>query len=72
MGIPEAVSLLTMIRFYLYAMALQFYDNACLYKVGQHRAEYVQGGSIVVKFDKVGKKNMGYEFCMEKKLLEFI
>lgn len=32
----------------------------------------IEGGSIVVEFDKVGKKNMGYEFCMEKKMLEFI
>lgn len=28
--------------------------------------------SIVVEFDKVGLKKMGYEFCMEKKMLEFI
>ena len=32
----------------------------------------IEGSSIVVEFDKVGKKNMGYEFCMEKKMLEFI
>ena len=32
----------------------------------------IDGASIVVVFDKVGEKKMGYEFCMEKKLLEFI
>ena len=32
----------------------------------------IEGTSIVVRFDKVGLKKMGYEFCMEKKLLEFI
>lgn len=32
----------------------------------------IEGTLIVVQFDKVGLKKMGYEFCMEKKLLEFI
>ena len=32
----------------------------------------IEGTSIVVEFDKVGLKKMGYEFCMEKKMLEFI
>ena len=32
----------------------------------------IDGASSVVVFDKVGEKKMGYEFCMEKKLLEFI
>lgn len=32
----------------------------------------VEGTSIVVEFDKVGIKKMGYEFCMNNKLLEFI
>ena len=32
----------------------------------------IEGTTIVVQFDKVGLKKMGYEFCMEKKLLEFI
>lgn len=32
----------------------------------------IEGTSIVVQFDKVGLKKMGYEFCWEKKLLEFI
>ena len=32
----------------------------------------IEGNSVVVQFDKVGLKKMGYEFCMEKKLLEFI
>lgn len=32
----------------------------------------IEGASVVVQFDKVGLKKMGYEFCMEKKLLEFI
>lgn len=32
----------------------------------------IEGTTIVVQFDKVGLKKMRYEFCMEKKLLEFI
>ena len=32
----------------------------------------IEGTSIAVDFDKVGLKKMGYEFCMEKKMLEFI
>ncbi len=32
----------------------------------------IEGTSIAVQFDKVGLKKMGYEFCMEKKLLEFV
>lgn len=32
----------------------------------------IEGTSIAVSFDMVGTKKMGYEFCMEKKLLEFI
>lgn len=32
----------------------------------------IDGTSIEIEFDKVGLKNIGYEFCMEKKLLEFI
>ena len=32
----------------------------------------INGVSIEVEFDKAGIKKMGYEFCMEKKLLEFI
>lgn len=32
----------------------------------------IEGTSIAVQFDKVGLKKMGYEFCTEKKLLEFI
>lgn len=32
----------------------------------------IEGTSIAVEFDKVGLKRMGYEFCMEKKMLEFI
>ncbi len=27
---------------------------------------------LTVRFEKVGLKKMGYEFCMEKKLLELI
>ena len=30
------------------------------------------GGTIVVNFDKVGEKKMGYEVCMKNKLLQFI
>lgn len=32
----------------------------------------IDGTSIEVTFDTVGVKKMGYEFCMEKKLIEFI
>lgn len=32
----------------------------------------IEGASIVVRFDKAGIKKMGYEFCMEKNLLEFL
>lgn len=32
----------------------------------------IEGTSIVIQFDKVGLKKMGYELCTEKKLLEFI
>lgn len=32
----------------------------------------IEGTSVVVQFDNVGSKKMGYEFCMEKKLLELI
>lgn len=32
----------------------------------------IEGTSITVQFDKTGLKKMGYEFCMQKKLLEFI
>jgi 5-methylcytosine-specific restriction protein A len=30
----------------------------------------ISGNSIVVKFDAVGEKKMGYDFCVKKKLLE--
>lgn len=30
------------------------------------------GASIDVNFEEVGEKKMGYEFCLEKKMLEFI
>lgn len=32
----------------------------------------IDGGTIIVNFDKVGEKKMGYEVCMKNKLLEFI
>ena len=32
----------------------------------------IEGTSIAVEFDKVGLKKMGYEFCMQKKMLKFI
>lgn len=32
----------------------------------------IDGTSIAVEFDKVGLKKMGYEFCINNKLLEFI
>ena len=51
------------------------------YKVGKlvkHKAfgvgkiTAIEGTSIAVDFDKVGLKKIGYEFCLEKKMLEFI
>lgn len=32
----------------------------------------IDGGTIIVNFDKVGEKKMGYEVCMKNKLLQFI
>ena len=32
----------------------------------------IEGTSIAVDFDKVGLKKMGYEFCMNNKLIQFI
>lgn len=32
----------------------------------------IEGSVIVVNFDKAGEKKMGYEFCIEKKMLEFV
>ncbi len=32
----------------------------------------ISGLSIEISFDTVGLKKMGYEFCIEKKLIEFI
>ena len=32
----------------------------------------IDGTSIIINFDKVGEKKLGYEFCIEKKMLEFI
>lgn len=32
----------------------------------------IEEANIAVQFDKVGLKKMGYELCMQKKLLEFI
>lgn len=32
----------------------------------------IEGTSIAIQFDNVGLKKMKFEFCMEKKLLEFI
>ncbi|WP_300411216.1 hypothetical protein [Lagierella sp.] len=32
----------------------------------------VEGISIIVQFNKLGLKKLGYEFCIKKKLLEFI
>ena len=32
----------------------------------------IEENIIVVKFDKVGVKKMGYEFCINNKLIEFI
>lgn len=32
----------------------------------------IDGGSLVITFDKVGEKKLGYEVCMKKGLLEFV
>lgn len=32
----------------------------------------IEGTAIAVEFDMIGLKKMGYEFCMQKKMLEFI
>ena len=32
----------------------------------------IEGSSIIVIFDKVGEKKLGYEFCMKNSMLEFI
>ena len=32
----------------------------------------IEGTIIVVKFEKVGLKKMGYEFCMKQNVLDFI
>lgn len=32
----------------------------------------IEGLSIIVDFDKVGPKKMGYEFCMKNNMLEFV
>ncbi len=32
----------------------------------------IEGTAIVVGFDRVGEKKMGYEFCMKNNILEFI
>lgn len=32
----------------------------------------IDGASIVVTFDNIGEKKIGYEFCLEKKLIEFV
>lgn len=39
---------------------------------GTGKITEINGTAITVEFDTVGVKMMGYEFCMEKKLLEFI
>lgn len=32
----------------------------------------IDGQSIVVMFDKVGEKKIGYEFCIQKQMIEFV
>lgn len=32
----------------------------------------IDGGAIIVNFNKVGEKKMGYEVCMKNKLLQFV
>ena len=39
---------------------------------GTGKITEIAGTTIVIQFDTVGEKKMGYEFCMEKKLLEFV
>lgn len=39
---------------------------------GKGKITEIEGATITVTFDTVGVKKMGYELCMERKLLEFI
>lgn len=39
---------------------------------GTGKITEIAGTTIVIQFNTVGEKKMGYEFCMEKKLLEFV
>ena len=39
---------------------------------GEGKITAIEGNSIAIEFEKVGLKKVGYEFCMEKKMLEFI
>lgn len=39
---------------------------------GTGKITEIAGTTIVIQFETVGEKKMGYEFCMEKKLLEFV
>lgn len=32
----------------------------------------IEGSAIIINFDKIGEKKMGYEICMNNKLLKFI
>lgn len=32
----------------------------------------IDGSAIVIEFDSFGTKKLGYEFCMEKHMLEFV
>lgn len=39
---------------------------------GTGKITEIAGTTIVIQFETVGEKKIGYEFCMEKKLLEFV
>ena len=39
---------------------------------GTGKITEIAGTTIVIQFDTGGEKKMGYEFCMQKKLLEFV
>ena len=39
---------------------------------GEGKITAISGTAIEIQFNKVGLKKLGYEFCIEKKMLEFI
>jgi hypothetical protein len=41
-------------------------------KFGVGTITVIEGTAIVVQFNQVGEKKMGYEFCMKNNMFEFI